>query len=102
MAALDAAWEAQRCAKAGDFEASKTNGLGSADDYGTGEVDVHGTQIISGESITLRSVAWRWKGYVANGKMHLLAGAVTTGKTTIAINLGATISSGGKWPDGTA
>jgi putative DNA primase/helicase len=102
MAALDTAWEAQRNAKARDFEASKTNGLGSADDDVTGKVGGHGTQIISGESITLRPVGWRWKGYLANGKMHLLAGAVTTGKTTIAINLGATISSSGKWPDGTA
>jgi putative DNA primase/helicase len=102
MAALDTAWEAQRNTKPRDFEASKTNGLGSADDDVTGRVGGHGTQIISGESITLRQVGWRWEGYLANGKMHLLAGAVTTGKTTIAINLGATISSRGKWPDGTA
>ncbi len=32
--------------------------------------------------------------------MHLIGGAPGTGKTTVALALGATVSSGGRWPDG--
>jgi putative DNA primase/helicase len=47
------------------------------------------------------AVRWIWKNWLALGKFHILAGAAGTGKTTIALNLAAIISSGGEWPDGT-
>lgn len=34
------------------------------------------------------------------GKLHILAGAGGTGKTTLLIGLIATITTGGRWPDG--
>jgi putative DNA primase/helicase len=53
-----------------------------------------------GAAIPPENVEWRWKGWLACGKLSLLGGAPGTGKTTIALGLGATITVGGKWPDG--
>jgi hypothetical protein len=36
---------------------------------------------------------------LAEGKLEILAGAVATGKTTLAIELAATVTRGGRWPD---
>lgn len=47
------------------------------------------------------SVLWLWLYWLATGKLILLAGSPGTGKTTLAISFAATISKGGKWPDGT-
>ena len=60
------------------------------------------------ESVTLRSAAsivpvaigWLWPGWLSVGKLHLLAGAPGTAKTTIALTWAAAISSGGLFPDG--
>ncbi|MFD2111178.1 AAA family ATPase [Thiorhodococcus fuscus] len=46
-------------------------------------------------------VRWLWPGWLAAGKVHLLAGAPGTGKTTVSMALAATVSLGGRWPDGT-
>jgi putative DNA primase/helicase len=46
-------------------------------------------------------ISWRWKGWLAEGKVHLIAGAPEAGKTTIALSFAAADSSGGTWPDGT-
>jgi len=46
-------------------------------------------------------VKWLWPGWLAAGKVHLLAGAPGTGKTTVSMALAATVSNGGRWPDGT-
>jgi putative DNA primase/helicase len=56
--------------------------------------------IVTGSEITPSAVQWVWPGWLARGKLEILAGAVATGKTTIAIDLAATITRGGKWPDG--
>ncbi len=45
-------------------------------------------------------VSWVWEGYIAQGKVHILAGPAGHGKTTILLALGATITIGGRWPDG--
>jgi putative DNA primase/helicase len=47
-------------------------------------------------------VRWLWDGWLARGKLHPLAGAPGTGKTTIAVSIAATVSAGVRWPDGTA
>lgn len=44
-------------------------------------------------------IRWLWPGWLARGKLHILAGAPGTGKTTAALSLAATVSSGGRWPD---
>ena len=54
-----------------------------------------------GSTLTPEPIHWLWGGWLAIGKLHLLAGAPGSGKTTIAIALAAAITAGGKWPDGT-
>lgn len=51
-------------------------------------------------SIKMQPVYWLWKHWLAQGKLHLLAGAPGQGKTTIALAFAATVSAGGRWPDG--
>ncbi|EEA00139.1 AAA ATPase [Burkholderia sp. H160] len=46
------------------------------------------------------SIRWLWSDWLPVGKVVLLAGAPGAGKTTIALDLAATISRGGAWPDG--
>ncbi|MCH6585266.1 MAG: AAA family ATPase [Proteobacteria bacterium] len=58
-------------------------------------------QIKCAADITPEPINWLWDGWLARGKFHILAGEAGTGKTTIAIALAATISIGGRFPDGT-
>jgi hypothetical protein len=46
------------------------------------------------------AVDWLWDGWIAAGKLHLIGGAPGTGKTTIATAIAATVTTGGRWPDG--
>ncbi|WP_313408905.1 AAA family ATPase [Stutzerimonas kunmingensis] len=55
---------------------------------------------IQATSITPTAIHWAWPGWLALGKLTILAGAGGTGKTTLTIGLAATITSGGRWPDG--
>jgi hypothetical protein len=57
--------------------------------------------IMKGSEIAPIAIRWVWTGWLAERKLEILAGAVSTGKTTIAIDLAATETRGGKWPDGT-
>ena len=57
-------------------------------------------ELIRGSDITPEAVTWLWQGWLAAGKMHVLGGAPGTGKTTISMALAATVTTGGRWPDG--
>ena len=61
---------------------------------------VDGVILISGSDLTPEPVRWLWNGWLALGKLHILAGAPGQGKTTIAIAMAATVTIGGRWPDG--
>lgn len=50
--------------------------------------------------IPMEPVSWLWHGWIAQGKLHVLAGVPGTGKTTIALSLAAVVTKGGRWPDG--
>jgi putative DNA primase/helicase len=50
--------------------------------------------------ITPEAIRWLWNGWLAKGKLHIFAGQAGTGKTTIAIALASTITTGGRFPDG--
>ncbi|MGC4028933.1 MAG: AAA family ATPase [Steroidobacteraceae bacterium] len=56
--------------------------------------------LIRGDSIQPEAIDWLWNGWLAAGKFHLIAGQPGTGKTTIALALAATVTLGGRWPDG--
>ena len=52
------------------------------------------------DAIRPEPIAWLWPGWLARGKLHLVAGAPGTGKTTLGLNLAALLTTGGRWPDG--
>ncbi len=57
--------------------------------------------LIRASDVTPEAIAWLWNGWLAAGKMHVFGGAPGTGKTTISMGLAATVTTGGRWPDGT-
>lgn len=59
-----------------------------------------GVVLVNGADLTPEPIEWLWPQWLALGKFHLLAGAPGQGKTTIAIGLAATVTRGGRWPDG--
>ncbi|SDM22681.1 putative DNA primase/helicase [Oryzisolibacter propanilivorax] len=56
--------------------------------------------LASGADLQPTPVCWLWPGWLALGKLHILAGAPGQGKTTIALGMAATVTIGGRWPDG--
>ena len=54
-----------------------------------------------GTDLKPEPVRWLWRDWLALGKLHILAGAPGQGKTTLALSMGATVTTGGHWPDGT-
>jgi len=64
------------------------------------EPERDGVQLVCMADVEMRPVDWLWPGWLARGKLHILAGSPGTGKTTIALALAATVSTGGRWPDG--
>lgn len=58
-------------------------------------------ELIRATDLKPEPITWLWDGWLAAGKMHVLGGAPGTGKTTIAMGLAATVTTGGRWPDGT-
>jgi putative DNA primase/helicase len=61
-----------------------------------------GLSVICAERLPPEPIAWLWEGWLARGKVHLLAGAPGTGKTSVALALAAILSTAGRWPDGSA
>jgi putative DNA primase/helicase len=61
---------------------------------------LEGVRLSRGDHLKPEPVRWLWPGWLALGKLALLAGAPGTGKTTAALNMAATVTAGGRWPDG--
>ncbi|MEK6210788.1 MAG: AAA family ATPase [Pseudomonadota bacterium] len=57
--------------------------------------------LIRASDLKPEPIDWLWREYLACGKLHIIAGAPGAGKTTIALAFAATLTSGGRWPDGT-
>lgn len=52
-----------------------------------------------GSEVEPQAVAWLWPGWLAHGKLHILAGRPGSLKTTTAIGFCAAVTAGGQWPD---
>ncbi len=57
--------------------------------------------IVPAASVQPEAVSWLWPGWLAEGKLHILAGPPGVGKTTVALAIAAAITSGRPLPDGT-
>lgn len=57
--------------------------------------------LLNGADLTPEPLRWLWAHWLALGKLNILAGPPGHGKTTIALACMATVTSGGRWPDGT-
>jgi putative DNA primase/helicase len=71
-----------------------------ADQWAETDACVWKVKTTSAASIKPVAIRWLWPGWLAKGKLHILAGAGGTGKTTLLLGLIATITTGGLWPDG--
>jgi len=60
-----------------------------------------GVVLTCGSDLTAAPIDWLWVHWLARGKLAILAGPPGQGKTTIAIDMIATLTSGRCWPDGT-
>lgn len=67
---------------------------------GAPEPSMVSVTLVRGTEVKERPIHWLWPGWIAQGKLTILAGAGGTGKTTLALGLAATITTGGRWPDG--
>lgn len=59
-----------------------------------------GVQLLRADQVQTEPVSWLWEGWLARAKVHVLGGDPGAGKTTIALDLAATVSRGGCLPDG--
>ncbi len=57
--------------------------------------------LVPASQIKPEPVSWIWNGYIARGKVHIIAGPPGHGKTTLLLGLLAILTIGGRWPDGT-
>lgn len=59
-------------------------------------------QIRRGSDIEPKAMEWLWEEWLPVGKLTILAGEAGTNKSTLALGIGATVTTGGTWPDGSS
>ena len=64
------------------------------------EAPFDSVELVSAASLRPEPIRWLWPGWLARGKLHVLAGAPGTGKTTIALDLAASVTAGRALPSG--
>ena len=74
--------------------------LGNLKDVESKNAASASVELVRASDVVPEPISWLWEGWLAVGKMHIFGGAPGTGKTTISMALAATISCGGRWPDG--
>ena len=57
-------------------------------------------ELVGADQFKPEPIRWLWPGWLARGKLHVLAGAPGTGKTTLAMALAAAVSAGSALPGG--
>ena len=80
--------------------AATARSTGASGQFGTESLPKSTVVLTCGADLTPEPVQWLWPDWLALGKFHLLAGAPGQGKTTIAMGMAATVTIGGRWPDG--
>lgn len=80
--------------------ATNAYSTGARGQFGTEPLPKSTVVLTCGADLTPEPVQWLWPDWLALGKFHLLAGAPGQGKTTIAMGMAATVTIGGRWPDG--
>lgn len=89
------AWFAQKP------EPPARNGAAKSEAFLLQKPEANWTMLLSPASaIKPEPILWLWQGWLARGKMHIIAGQPGTGKTTIAMKMAAAVSARGRWPDG--
>jgi hypothetical protein len=58
-------------------------------------------RLTRGSDLKPKPISWVWYSWIARGKAHIIGGQPGSGKTTIATRFAATVTKGGRWPDGT-
>jgi hypothetical protein len=59
-----------------------------------------GLQVDKASMLRPQPVTWLWKEWLPEGMLTIVAGQQAQGKTTICMGIAATVSSGGRFPDG--
>ncbi len=62
--------------------------------------ELDAVMLICATTLDPEPIKWLWSEWLALGKLHIMAGAPGQGKTTINLAFAATVSAGGRWPDG--
>lgn len=57
-------------------------------------------ELVAASTLVSAPIRWLWPGWLARGKIHVLAGAPGVGKTTLAMKMASVTSTGTSWPDG--
>jgi hypothetical protein len=60
-----------------------------------------GPAIVAMSEMQMQSIFWLWPGMISSGKLTLIAGDPKLGKSSLALSLIATLTTGGEWRDGT-
>ena len=58
-------------------------------------------ELVDAPNLEVRPIPWLWRHWLPRGRLTILAGSPSTGKTSLAMALAATVTVGGRWPDGT-
>ena len=78
--------------------------LAPLQDGGTVRAEARGelgaVELLHAADLKPEAIRWIWPGWLARGKLHVLAGAPGTGKTTLALDLAACVTSGRALPSG--
>ena len=99
--AIDAAKPVEQKSDRVGLNSGRSNKDGKANPSPQSFTHLPVVQITCAADIKPEAIRWLWVGWIARGKFHIFAGMAGTGKTTIAIAIVATISIGGRFPDGT-
>jgi len=59
-----------------------------------------GVTVKRGDQYEEQRTRWLWSGFIALDALQLLGGIAGTSKTTCAMQIASTVSTGGTWPDG--